>query len=188
MWVPLVKNWRAWGRYVPVLIPWNITLRATNTVEPPGTSPFRWHFYSGDTSLEPEGVPWIEVSLYSVKQEQGGKSTVRRDPNFPVNCKQFLGIVARASFLRARERGKRAKRCSLENNVLTHAKTRGTAYSLAKPRIRSFGSSRNPLQRGEGTRDEPLRTSAWEANSHPTVTGIFSNFISVSSVTSEWRS
>ena len=77
------------------------------------TSPLRGHFYSGDTFVEPEGVPWIEVSLYSVKQERGGKSTVRRDPNFPVDCKQFLGIVARASFLHARERGKSAKRCSL---------------------------------------------------------------------------
>ena len=77
------------------------------------TSPLRGHFYSGDTFVEPEGVPWIEVSLYSVKQERGGKSTVRRDPNFPVDCKQFLGIVARASFLHAREQGKSAKRCSL---------------------------------------------------------------------------
>ena len=77
------------------------------------TSPLRGHFYSGDTLVEPEGVPWIEVSLYSVKQERGGKRTVRRDPNFPVDCKQFLGIVARVSFLRARERGKSAKRCSL---------------------------------------------------------------------------
>lgn len=39
-----------------------------------------------------------------------------------------------------------------------------------------------------GTRDEPLRTSAWEDNSHPTVIGIFSPVIAVSSATLERRS
>ena len=86
------------------------------------TSPLRGHFYLRDTSLEPEGVPRIEVSLYSIKQEQGGKSVVRRDPNLPVDCKQFLEIAARASILRARERGKRTKRCSLTRNALARAK------------------------------------------------------------------
>ena len=31
------------------------------------------------------------------------------------------------------------------------------------------GSSRVPAPRGAGTRDEPLRTSAWEAMNHPNV-------------------
>ena len=57
----------------------------------------------------------------------------------------------------------RASKAKAQNVVRSPTrKSRGTAYSLASPCIRSFGSSRNPLKRGAGTRDEPLRTSAWE--------------------------
>ena len=108
-------------------------LELQNTVEPPGTSPFRGHFYSGDTSLEPEGVPWIEVSLYSDKQEQGGKSSVRRDPNFPVDCKQFLGIVARrASYVRTSEANAQSL-VRLHVRCSPARKSRRTAFILASP-------------------------------------------------------
>ena len=103
------------------------------------TSPLRGHFYLRDTSLEPEGVPWIEVSLYSIKQEQGSKSVVRRDPNFPVDCKQFLEIAARTSFLRVRERGKRTKRCSLIRNVLARAKILTDCLHSGQPSSPTWG-------------------------------------------------